>query len=67
MKHKENTGILNGGMFCFNCGEFQNITVPMPVTLAAKQMKLFSQMHCHCETKEKQVVDNIFNKLKNEK
>lgn len=49
IKQKGNTGFRNGDLFCFNCGGAFKMTLPKPVTQAAKEMSSFSQLHENCE------------------
>lgn len=47
-KSTERTGMRNGAMFCYNCGESQAIQYPIRVEMASAMMIAFSKMHKHC-------------------
>ena len=47
-KHSEHTGMRNGKLFCFNCGEFMTLDMPMRVTLFTEVTKAFSKTHKDC-------------------
>jgi len=48
-KSKEQTGIRNGKLFCFNCGASYDMQLPQPVDMAAAMMKQFSKSHKNCQ------------------
>lgn len=48
-KTKSNTGIWNGDLFCFNCGQSQKMPLPMPITMASDMMKSFERIHKACK------------------
>ena len=48
-KKTEKTGIRNGDLFCFNCGESYKMNLPQPVSMATAMMKQFSIDHKNCK------------------
>jgi nitrate/TMAO reductase-like tetraheme cytochrome c subunit len=45
---KWHTGLRNGDLFCFNCGQSHNMNLPKPVKDAAEMMKAFDRLHRLC-------------------
>lgn len=46
---KDHIGIRNGNLFCFHCGESQQLPLPMPVALSVEWMKGFARIHKSCQ------------------
>lgn len=45
---KVTTGIRNGKLFCFNCGESYDLQLPQPVGMASAIMNQFEKSHKNC-------------------
>jgi hypothetical protein len=48
-KRESNTGFRSGNLFCFNCGSYYHIVLPMPVSNYAKMLRQFDQQHKDCK------------------
>jgi hypothetical protein len=54
MKTTKHTGIRNGQLFCFNCGESQGLSFPISIILLSGFIKVFNRIHKGCPKTWKQ-------------